>query len=240
MFLLREKSTYLLTVYHIDNLLDNARQKIQLHYSDSFFLRQNDFFHAISELEQLPDDVDCYFQFLLAELYNITGETQKAYVILKAIYEKDKYAPNLVNAIIYSLRDSSNDDEQLLWIRKGLEINPKAPIMVKHLANYYTMKEDYLESAEQWKILYELTDDPFYWLLSELNIILQAADRKQMGYIHTWVDETVSMYPQYADEIYNRIGSIIFDKINKENALPYFEKVAESFDESYCIAAKKR
>lgn len=48
------------------------------------------------------------------------------------------------------------------------------------------------------------------------------------------------MYPQYADEIYSRIGCIIFDKINKEEAFPYFEKVAKSFDGSYCIASKKK
>jgi len=146
----------------------------------------------------------------------------------------------LTQLYIYSLRYSDNKDELLLWIRKGLEINPKDPIMVEHLANYYTMKEDYAESAKQWKILYELTDDLFYGLLSGLNTILQAANRGQMEYIHTWLDETVAMYPQYADEIYSRIGSIIFDKINKEDALLYFEKVAKSFDEIYCIAAKKK
>lgn len=297
--LLREKTTYLVAVYRIDNLLDDARQKMQLYYRDSlffgvvydysvlgscesdkesvlygellnlilvdpnaynrilehegelsagnfiflkasYFLNQNDFFHAIRELEQLPDDADSYFRFLLAELYNITGETRKAYVILTDIYEKDKYVPNLVNSIIYSLRYSDDKDEQLFWIRKGLEINPKDPVMVEYLANYYTLNEDYEESAEQWEFLYGLTGVPFYRILSGLNNILMDADKEHMGSIKAWVDETVTMYPRYADEIYRRIGSIIFDKINKEGALPYFEKVNESFDENYCIAAKRK
>lgn len=297
--LLREKTTCLLTVYRIEDLLDGAREKIQLHYRDSlffdvvydysvlrlyesdkeselckellnpilvdpnaynkilehegelsagnfiflkasYFINQNDFFHAIRELEQLPDDADSYFRFLLATLYNITGETQKAYAILTDIYEKDKYAPNLVNSIIYSLRYSDDKDEQLSWIRKGLAINSKDPAMVWHLANHYTLNEDYEESAEQWELLYGLTGDLFYRILSGLNHILKDADKEHMESIKTWVDETVAMYPRYADEIYRRIGSIIFDKINKESALPYFEKVTESFDENYRIAAERK
>lgn len=295
---IRETNTFLLTVYVIDNALDDAMHKIQLHYKDSlffdvlserispalckpdkdknlfkellnqiftgnnayenilnhkeelsknnfiilkayFYLSQRDYFHAISELQQLPDNIDLYFKFLLADLYNIIGETKTAYAMFKEIYKKDKYFPNIVNSIVYALRDSENMDELLFWINNGLTINPNDSVMVNHLANYYTMSEDYIASAEQWKFLYDLTDDPFYIILCEINRILYSANKSQLGHICTWVEEKISVYPQYADEIYSRIGNIIFDKINKEKALPYFEKVAESYDKNYSISAVK-
>lgn len=295
---IKENSAFLLTVYVVNNALDDAKQKIHQHYKDElifdvlfdqtrpafdgsiqdrklfgeifdlifsgngayekilehkeelseddfiilkvyFYLSKSDFFQAISELEQLHDDTDLDFKFLLAELYSIIGDTGAAYVILKEIYTRDKYYPNLVNAIVYSLRDSENKDELLSWIKKGLAVNPYDPVLVNHLANFYTWTGDYLASAEQWKILYDLTGKLFYAILSEINYILLSADRSQLNYIRSWVDEKVSMYPQYSDEINNRIGIVIFDKINGDKALPYFESVAESYDESYCIAAAK-
>lgn len=293
----RETNTFLLTVYVINDVMNDAYHKICLHYKDSlyfdvlseqmrpslepdkdkklleellcqifndnnayekildhkeelsqnnfiilktyYYLSQKDYLHAISELEQLPDDIDLYFNFLLAELYNITGETKKAYAMFKEIYVKDMYFPDLINSIVYALRDSENRDELLFWIKKGLAINPNDPVMVNHLANYYTMTEDYMASAEQWKILFDLTEDPFYIILYEINLILFRADKSQLAHICAWVGEKVSAYPQYADEIYSRIGNIIFDKISKEKALPYFEKVAESYDKNYCVSAVK-
>ncbi len=297
--LLEEKGAFLLTVYFIDNLMDDAEQEIGIYYKDSmlfnvlfdrmnpgfyasgqegrlcrelfdlifndnnaydkilsyegelseenfillkayFNLFHNDYFHAILELEKLSDDAGSFLKFLLAELYNITEETEKAYGMLKEIYEKDKFFPNIVTSIVYSLRHCDNKDEQLLWIKKGLALNPKDPVMISYLANYYTRTENYLASAEQWKVLYDLTDDPFYGLLHEINLIIYSADKKQMNNISAWTDEMVSVYPQYADEIYSRVGNIIFDKINKESALPYFEKVAGTFDESCCVSAIKK
>lgn len=294
-----EKNVFLLTVYRTENLMENAAQNIQLHYSDTmrfdvlfdqtkpgfyegeesgkeyaelleliysshdayekifeykgkmpednfialkayFFLARNDFFHAIAELEQLPEDADREYKFLLAELYAATGENQKAFEKLKSIYEEDKYFHNVVNAIIHSLREQKDLEERFLWIKRGLALNPDDPVMVSHLANYYTMKGDYLESANQWKKLYVLTGDPFNELLAEINWILCAADKKELKHICAWADEKPKMFPQYADEINNRIGNIIFDEISKDMALPYFEKVTESFDESYCVAAVKK
>lgn len=297
--LVRESSTFVFTVYVIDNPLDDALRKIKLHnngnvgfnilldethstyygsdkekklyaeilnriFNDDrplerisecekilskvnfitlkahYYLRQNDFYHAILELEQLPDDADCYSKMLLAQLYNMIGETKAAYAILKEIYKKDRYFPNLINSILYALKDSDNNEEYLSWIKKGFALNSNDPVMVQHLGNYYTIQEEYMSSAEEWKRLYELTKDPFYTLLYEINIILSWLDKKQLKNISVWVNEKISMYPQYADEIYSRIGSIIYDKINKEKALPYFEEVKESFDETYYnIAGKK-
>lgn len=296
--LIVEDTSFLLTVYIVDNVLDDAKQKICQHYRDElvfdvlcdntrlasddstqdrklfgelldsifndnnayeiilahkeklsqdnfavlkayFYLYRNDYFQAISELEKLSDDADINFRYLLAVLYNITGEVKVAYGIFKEIYEKDKYYPNLFNSIVYSLRDNDNQDELLSWIEKGLEVNPHDPVMVQHLANYYTETGDYMASAEQWKILYDLTGDLFYTVLCNINYILFSTDKSQMSYIHTWVEEMVSMYPQYADEINNRIGFVIADKIGSEEALCYFEKVAKSYDKCYCDAAKK-
>lgn len=293
-----ENTTFLLTVYIVDNVMDDAKQKIRLYYKDEllfdvlfdqtksvsgnsaqdrklfgdllelifndknayekilehkeeltqdnfiilkayFYLSRNDYFQAISELEKLSDDTELYFRFLLAELYNITGRTKAAYAIFKEIYAKDKYYPNLVNSIVYSLRDSENQDELLAWIEKGLEVNPYDPVLVHHRANYYTRTGDYMASAEQWKILYDLTNDLFYIVLCEINYILFSADRSQMSRIRAWVEEKVAMYPQYADEINHRIGIVIFDKINPDEAMPYFEKVTESYDVSYCVTVEK-
>lgn len=295
--LVKEKNAYLLTVYLVDNPLDDAEQKIQSHYNDSlvfdilydqtasdfgtseqrvyerllnqifyssnayeeilsheeelqkenfivlksyYFLFHGDYFHAVTELEQLTGAAECYTKFLLAELYNITDETEAAYNIYKEIYEKDRYYPNLIPAALYSLRDTDEKEEQLLWIKRGLLLNPKDQVMVNHLANYYTMAEEYMASANEWKVLYELTDDPFYILLYEINLILSCVDKTQMKNIQAWVDEKVSLYPQYADEIYCRIGNIVFDKVNKEKALPCFEKVKESFDGIYYDVARKK
>ncbi len=184
-----------------------------------YFLFHGDYFHAVTELEQLPEDAECYAKSLLAELYNITDETEAAHKIYKEIYEKDRYYPNIIPAVLHSLRDTDEKEERFLWIKRGLALNPKDPVMVNHLANYYTMAEDYMASANEWKVLYELTDDPFYILLYEINLILSSVDKTQMKHIQAWVDEKVSLYPQYADEIYHGIGNIVFDKVNKEKAL---------------------
>lgn len=205
-----------------------------------FYLSECDFFQAISELEHLSDDADTYSRFLLAELYSITGSQGAAYEIFKEIYAKDKYYPNLINSIVHSLRDSEDNEELLSWIKKGLMINPYDPAMVQHLANYYTWTGNYRASAEQWKILYDLTSDLFYLVLREINHILISVNRSQLRYIQAWVEEKASTYPQYMNEINNRIGVIIYDKIGADEALPYFEKVAASYDEEYCVAAEKK
>lgn len=204
-----------------------------------YFLFYNDYYHAMRELEKLPEDVDNYFKFLLAELYNITGETNLAYTILIDIYKTDKYFPNIISSIVYSLRYNDDKNRELLWIKKGLAMNPKDTTMVMCLANHYTGIEDFLESANQWKALYNLTNDIFYALLYEINLILSSANKKQIKNIDLWVSEKVSIYPQYKDEIYSRIGNIIYDKINKEEALSYLEKVTESYDESFCVSVVK-
>lgn len=295
--LLKEKNSFLLTVYIVDNVMDEARQKISSFCKNGisfdvlfdqtrsinaftqdkklfdkllvlifngdityeqileqenklsqdnftilktyFYLSRNDYFHAILELKLLSEDTDLFFQFLLAELYNITGKTRAAYTIFKKIYAKDKYYPNLVNSIVYSLRDSENKEEQFYWIKKGLEINPYDPVLVQHLANYYTWTEDYMASAQQWKMLYDMTGDLFFSVLCEINYILASADKSQLHNIHVWVEEKVTNYPQYADEINSRIGIIIFNKIHPEDALFYFERVKISYEECFCIAAEK-
>ncbi len=224
-----------------ENILERKDQLSQDNFTilkAYYYLSRNDYFHAISELECLSEDTDLYFKFMLAELYNITGQTKAAYTIFNEIYTKDKYYPNLIISIVYSLRDSENE-EKLFWIKRGLEINPYDMVLLEHLANYYTQAGDYMASAHQWKILCNLTGDSFYGVLCELNYILASADKSQLCNIHAWGEKKTAVYPQYADEINCRIGTILFDKVNPEEALCYFEKVKESYEESFCIASEK-
>lgn len=205
-----------------------------------YYLSQNDYIHAIAELEQLKEHADCSSNMLLAQLYLMSGTASKAYAILKELYQADRYYPNLMHSILYALETSDNTKEQFLWIQKGLALYPDDPVIVQYLANYYTKHERYLEAADAWKTYYDLTKDPFYILLYEINILLSSLDKSQFRYVSSWVNEKVYLYPQYADEIYSRIGNILYDKQSHEKALPYFEKVRESFDEPYCSIVNKK
>lgn len=211
-------------------------QTLKAHY----YLSHNDYFHAISELEQLKEHADCSSKMLLAQLYLMSGTSAKAYVILKELYQADRYYPNLMHSILYALETGDNANEQFSWIQKGLALYPDDPVIVHYLANYYTKHERYSEAANAWKTYYDLTKDPFYILLYEINILLISLDKSQFKHISSWVNEKVYLYPQYADEIYSRIGNILYDKQSHEKALPYFEKVRESFDETYCNIANKK
>lgn len=205
-----------------------------------FYLAHKAYYFAIEELEKLPEDAELYYKFILADLYNVTGDTDAAYGMLDSIYERDRYFPGIVDAILYSLRDDEDQAKRLMWIRRGLAVNENDPMMIQHLANYDTEQEDYRASAAQWEILHDMTGDLFYQLLSKVNILLSLADKLQIKDIEAWVSETAPAYPQYVDEIYARAGNIIFDKINGERALPYFERVTESFEEIYCVSAVKK
>lgn len=205
-----------------------------------YYLSQNDYFHAIAELEQLKEHADCSSNMLLAQLYLMSGTASKAYVILKELYQADRYYPNLIHSILYALETSDNTKEQFSWIQKGMALYKDDPVIVQYLANYYTKHERYQEAADAWKTYYDLTKEPFYILLYEINILLSSLDKSQFKYISSWVNEKVYLYPQYADEIYSRIGNILYDKQSHEKALPYFEKVRESFDEPYCNIVNKK
>ncbi len=205
-----------------------------------FYLAHKAYYFAIEELEKLPEDTDLYYKYILADLYNVTGDTDAAYGMLESIYERDRYFPSIVDAALYSLRDDEDQVKRLMWIRRGLSVDQNDPAMIQHLANFYTEQGDYRASAGQWEILHGMTGDLFYQLLSKINIFLCSVDTLKMKDMEEWVSGTVSAYPQYADEIYARAGSIISDKKNREHALPYFEKVAESFEEVYCVSAVKK
>lgn len=205
-----------------------------------YYLSQNNYFHAIAELEQLKEHADCSSNMLLAQLYLMSGTASKAYVILKELYQADRYYPNLMHSILYALETSDNTKEQFSWIQKGMALYKDDPVIVQYLANYYTKHERYQEAADAWKTYYDLTKEPFYILLYEINILLSSLDKSQFKYISSWVNEKVYLYPQYADEIYSRIGNILYDKQSHEKALPYFEKVRESFEEPYCSIVNKK
>lgn len=108
-----------------------------------YYLSQNDYFHAIAELEQLKEHADCSSNMLLAQLYLMSGTASKAYVILKELYQADRYYPNLMHSILYALETSDNTKEQFSWIQKGMALYKDDPVIVQYLANYYTKHERY-------------------------------------------------------------------------------------------------
>ncbi|BCN30126.1 tetratricopeptide repeat protein [Anaeromicropila herbilytica] len=218
------------------NLIEKNKSSISdehiVKLNSYFHLANNDYINAIYALETLPDDSNLANKFLLGTLYNRTGCTDKAFSLYQDIYSKDKFYPNLINEIILSLEHCGDEIKLFEWIEKGLELNPDDILVLTHLGNYYSRNAMYLKAAKTWAKLYELTYEPFNNLLREINILLSDIKNTSMEIIKLWLDEKIVQYAQFKDEIYYRIGLIIYDEKRKDDSLPFFEKVISKFDNS--------
>ncbi|WP_159887983.1 tetratricopeptide repeat protein [Paenibacillus puerhi] len=205
-------------------------------------LTKNDYITAEKHFKLMSDNMPLANRLLIANLYMNKKQYPQAMEILMGLYENDKYLPNLMPAILRVVAQVG--DNQLVdeWLDKALQINNEDPEVVHYAAHYFTSNGKYLESAEKWNELYQLTNDILFKLLHEINIILSNIDHYRESEIEQKLLSYAENHPEIASEVFFRLGLILYkDKKNSKEALPYFSKINRTIDASFaCEAAFQR
>ncbi|MFD0675968.1 MULTISPECIES: tetratricopeptide repeat protein [unclassified Paenibacillus] len=201
-------------------------------------LIRNDYITAEEHFNSVLENMPPANQLIIANFYLNKKQYPKALEILVSLYEDDKYLSNLMPAILRAV--THLEDIQLFdeWLNKALQINNEDQEVIRYAANYLTNSERYLESAEKWYELYNLTNEIGIKLLHEINLILSNIDQHKGSEIEQLLMNYAENYPEIKSEVFFRLGLILYkDKKKAKEALEYFQKIDRMIDTPFAYEA---
>ena len=230
----------------LDNILETHKENLG---NDNYYMLQgikclakNDYITAEAYLQKLSDKTLPANLLLIANLYINTNQYNKAFDLLKRIYDIDKYLNGLMPALLEAARNMGDNVIFEEWLNKSLEINDMDCECLRYAANYYTENKKYSQSAQKWNALYSLTNIVEYKLLYDINIILDNAGKLQDYEIEQKLLDYAENYPEMQNEIYYRIAIILYEfkrdyKNDSTKVSQYLSKIDCKIDTSYAYEA---
>jgi len=192
--------------YYKDKL-DNTTYK---YLTSLAYIKNGDRQKAIELLESFYEQAENREKILLADLYTSAERGDKAFKILKEIYDKDCFETDLMPAMLRAVEKLDDEAMMDFWINEALKVDSEHPAVLEFAANYYNSKKQYREAANIRRKIANILNDPFHELIARiLDLIDNPPSRAQDA--EGYIDSLLLQYPHLESEANYRLGRYFLD-----------------------------